>query len=250
MDDVKLMQLVAPRECFRVQRSGARTALCQTMIQEHMVSVWLNGALAFEQGCTNEHLDELVLGHLLTEGYVQELRQIRAFSCEQPQAEQTIFQVYLERGQSPARALAPAAWDAEWIFRQADIFAQDSALHARTGAAHSCMLTCQEELLCRREDLGRHNALDKVIGWAMKNHVALSRCMLYSSGRIPVDMMHKVIACGVGVIASNAAATAQAIELAQRYGITLLCNVRTDKFDVFHDAYRKRLDQNRKEGLQ
>lgn len=250
MDELKLMQLIEPHECFRVQRSGRRTAVCQATIQEHTVAVWLDGALAFEQGCTNDHLDELVLGHLLTEGHVQDVRQICSLSQEQVNAHRTVFRVCLSRRQSTRRPVVPAAWSAEWVFHQADIFAQDTALHARTSAAHSCMLAREGEILCRREDLGRHNALDKVIGWAMKNHVPLESCMLYSSGRIPVDMMQKVIASGVGVIASNASATAQAIELAQAHGITLLCNVRTDKFDVFYDAYQKRPEQKRGEELQ
>lgn len=67
----------------------------------------------------------------------------------------------------------------------------------------------------RAEDIGRHNALDKVLGWALEQGIPLGECIVYTSGRIPVDMVLKVIRAGVPVFASKAMPTAESVALAK-----------------------------------
>ena len=88
-------------------------------------------------------------------------------------------------------------------------------------------------MLLFREDLGRHNALDKVIGAALMQGIDLKQCALFSSGRLPTDMVAKAIRAGVPVLASKAAPTAQGIELAKKYRLTLITGVREDKLTVY-----------------
>ena len=85
------------------------------------------------------------------------------------------------------------------------------------------------------EDIGRHNALDKAIGRALLDGLDLSRCVLFSSGRIPADMMEKAIRARVPVLVSNAVPTAQAVDLARRYRVVLICSARRDSMNVFSD---------------
>ena len=70
--------------------------------------------------------------------------------------------------------------------------------------------------------------MDKVIGYALRKSIALSDCIVYSSGRIPVDMTVKAIRAGVPVLVSKAAPTQEAISLANAYGLTLICSARRD----------------------
>ena len=126
-------------------------------------------------------------------------------------------------------------WKEEWIFAMADRMADGMPLHSETWGTHSCFLSKEGEILFACEDIGRHNALDKVIGYALRNGIELEQCVIYSSGRIPVDMVKKVIKVGVPVLASKAVPTKEAIDLAEEYGLTLICSARSDRMRVYTD---------------
>ena len=94
----------------------------------------------------------------------------------------------------------------------ADAFADGSPLHGITFATHSCILAQKDHILFSCEDIGRHNALDKVIGYALRHNIDLHQCMVYSSGGIPTDMTLKVIHAGIPILSSKASPTSEAIE--------------------------------------
>ena len=124
-------------------------------------------------------------------------------------------------------------WKPEWIFHMADAFADGSPLHGITFATHSCILAQKDHILFSCEDIGRHNALDKVIGYALRHNIDLHQCMVYSSGRIPTDMTLKVIHAGIPILSSKASPTSEAIDLAKKYHLTLICAARRDRMKVF-----------------
>ena len=89
------------------------------------------------------------------------------------------------------------------------------------------------------EDIGRHNALDKCIGYALLEQLELSECILFTTGRVPTDMVQKVIAAGIPVLASKAVPTDQAIELAKKYRLNLICRAWPDRIEIYHDARKQ-----------
>ena len=131
------------------------------------------------------------------------------------------------------QSLTPIFWKPEWIFHMADAFADGSPLHGITFATHSCILAQKDHILFSCEDIGRHNALDKVIGYALRHNIDLHQCMVYSSGRIPTDMTLKVIHAGIPILSSKASPTSEAIDLAKKYHLTLICAARRDRMKVF-----------------
>ena len=80
---------------------------------------------------------------------------------------------------------------------------------------------CVRATLYRCEDLGRHNALDKAVGCALTEGVPLAECVLFTSGRVPVDMVRKAIRAGVPALVSKSMPTVQSLELAEEYGLKL-----------------------------
>jgi FdhD protein len=110
----------------------------------------------------------------------------------------------------------------------------------RTGGLHGAgLFTAQGELLCAREDIGRHNAVDKVVGWALREgRLPLSTSILVVSGRLGYEIAQKGVMAGIPVIGSVGAASSLAVELGERYGVTLATFVRPDGMNVFGPAER------------
>jgi FdhD protein len=105
----------------------------------------------------------------------------------------------------------------------------------KTGGLHGAgLFTAQGELLCAREDIGRHNAVDKVVGWALRTgRLPLADAILVVSGRLGYEIAQKGIMAGLPIIASVGAASSLAVELGVRYGVTLATFVRPDRLNVF-----------------
>jgi formate dehydrogenase accessory protein FdhD len=104
----------------------------------------------------------------------------------------------------------------------------------RTGGVHvAALYTADGELVDCAEDVGRHNAVDKVIGSCALRKRDLSKCFLASSGRLTGDIVLKAARMKIPVVSSLAAATDSGIEVAKRAGVTLIGFVRGQRMNVF-----------------
>lgn len=110
----------------------------------------------------------------------------------------------------------------------------------RTGGLHACALfDLDGKLLALREDVGRHNALDKIVGWGLlENLLPLRRHILLLSGRASFEMMQKALAAGVPIVAAISAPSSLAVEFASESGQTLIGFLRGEKMNVYTGGTR------------
>ena len=228
------------------------------------MEIYINDVLTMKLTCTPQYLAELTAGRLLTERMISSAEDIREiYICEYgKRAKVFLSREAKSRGkdgfvtQIPScctdnrvltdeflldgeiKPLAPAKWTPDQIYNYAGYYDEDSRFHKSVKSTHCAYLFKDNKCLFKAKDIGRHNALDKVIGYALINGVNLGECALLSSGRIPLDMIRKVIAAGVPVFMTTKTATKEAAIMADHYNVALFGKVEKDRFMVYRKGVK------------
>ena len=195
--------------------------------------------------CTPSFLPEMVLGHLLTEGLIRSgedvisldvfrdrgearmiLREDAACFSREQTAEET--DCGAPAGLQPELLLRP-----EWIRGMEERIREETELRALTHAVHSAVLSHRGEIVFAAEDIGRHNAIDKAAGFALRNGIPLGECLLYTTGRMPSDMVMKAVRAGIPVLAGGKGPTAEGLRAAKKYGLALAGNIRNGRISFY-----------------
>jgi FdhD protein len=125
--------------------------------------------------------------------------------------------------------------DPEILCGLPEILRSDQAVFSRTGGLHAAALfDASGKMIVLREDIGRHNAVDKIVGWALlEGHLPLSRHVLLVSGRGGFEIAQKALAGGIPILASVSAPSSLAVRLARELGLTLIGFLRGRRFVVY-----------------
>lgn len=121
----------------------------------------------------------------------------------------------------------------EKIFKLFKNFQENSILYRTTGCIHAAALADENDLLFIAEDVGRHNAVDKVIGWALLNKVSFKSKIMLVSGRVSSEMVLKTAKWKIPLIVSRTAPTSLAVDIAEKSGLTLIGFLRGQRFNVY-----------------
>ena len=259
------------RHVTRVTAAGARTGRQDTLAVEEPLELRIGGEPYYTTMRTPGHDLELALGFLVGEGVVGTGADVvRAAHCPDADggAEHNVVEVVLAAGVAAAAGRARRTTSACGVCgtRSLDqvgglstgplpagpmlapelLAGLPAAMRARqrgfdaTGGLHAAALfDAAGRLLCLREDVGRHNALDKVVGWALAaGRLPLHGCVLQVSGRASFELVQKAWLAGCPVLAAVSAPSSLAVDLAGRAGMTLVGFSRGERFTVYAGEQR------------
>ncbi len=215
---------------------------------------------------------ELAAGFLLTEGIIESREQLGEIRAVAPDAaaKSNVVEVELKNAQFTAENLqrnffaasscgicGKASIEAirrrglrapnrdfrvspEVLCRLPETLRADQPVFDRTGGLHAAALfDAQGSLIALREDIGRHNAVDKLAGWALlEDRLPLSNFIALVSGRGGFEIIQKALAAGVPVVASVSAPSSLAVKLARELGLTLVGFLRGQRFVVYSGGFR------------
>lgn len=259
------------RVCWQ---GDARREDTDEVVREEPLEIRIGGVPVAVVMRTPGHDEELVLGFLATEGVVEgsdAVASLRHCSVvEDPETEGNVMQVVLRPGlevdwarlrrnlyASSSCGLCGKA-SIDQLMLRCDPVVDDTRVEveglyelpvrleaaqtvfARTGGLHAAgLFDADGEPLVIREDVGRHNAVDKVVGWALhRGRLPLRGHVLMVSGRVSYEIAQKTVAAGIPVLAAVSAPSSLAVDLAARAGVTLVAFLRGQRLSVYAGAER------------
>ena len=263
------------RQVAGLDHLGAEVAL--NVVEERPLTIWLNGQEIVTAMTIGDYPEYLAQGFLSNQGMLakEEIVEAVDFDAEletvvvrtnQPTnyeaklkkktrtsgcAVGTVFGDIMEGIEG--LCLPPAMLRTSWLYSLSRQINQMPSLYLSAGAIHGTVLCARDVPLVYMEDVGRHNAVDKVAGWMRATQTAGADKILYTTGRLTSEMVIKCALMGIPVLASRSGFTAWGVELAREVGLTLIGRMRGQRFQclsgqerLVFDAEPSAQDEDRK----
>ena len=251
-------RLAAPVE--GIDQTGAAVRL--RVVTERPISIWLNGREVVTLMTIGDHPELLAIGYLLnqnilakddeidsilfdeeTEAVVLRCAAVAPFEAKMEKrirtsgcAQGTVFGDSFSAFE--AVRLPEAVLHTAWLSKLAKTINTTPSLYLEAGAIHGCVLCEQDRPIAYMEDVGRHNAVDKIAGWMRREGVEADTKILYTTGRLTSEMVMKTAMMGVPALVSRSGFTAWGVELARKVGLTLIGRARGERFVALSGAER------------
>ena len=237
------------------------------VITERPLTLYLNSQEVVTMMTIGDHPDLLALGYLINQNmlkaddpidaidYDDELgvvvvrtpvqtrfeeklkKKVRTSGC----AQGTIFGDVIEAFEDITLS-GTARLKASWLTELTGIINTTPSLYLEAGAIHGCVLCDESRPLVYMEDVGRHNAVDKIAGWIARNRMDVSDKIFYTTGRLTSEMVIKTVMMGIPILVSRSGFTGWGVELARQSGLTLIGRARGKRFTVLSGEHRVEFD--------
>lgn len=243
---------------FRVE-NGVLNETSDTVVREIPVTLYLNDKEFVTMVCSPDHLEELAAGFLCSEGILEQPGDLKSITVNQSdglvwvetnrpvESDRLFLKRYITtccgrgrasfyfindaRGTAPVESLLTATTGQ--ISHLAAALEDRAQLFRATGGAHGAGLCTPGEMLIFFEDIGRHNAVDKIFGHCYLKGIPLADKLLVFSGRVSSEILVKVARMGIPLLVSRSAPTDLALEMASELGITVVGFARGDRMNIY-----------------
>lgn len=243
-------------------RDGEMELIEDTVISEYPLTIFINEKELVTLLCSPEGLEYLAVGFLVSEGIIKNMEQIEKVSIDKDRGHAyvdlknksifteelfgkrtittgcgkgTVFYNVLD-SLGTKKINHPIKIESQKILELSRKLNDESQLFRETGGVHSCALCDEERIILFHEDVGRHNALDKIIGEALLLGLNLNDKILISSGRISSEMIIKTIKNNIPMIVSRSAPTDLSVEIAKQFHVTLIGFARGNRMNIYNGA--------------
>lgn len=204
------------------------------LLREDPYELFVNGQYTFRFNCSPRELEDLAVGHCFVAGQLRVIEELMSVQVDHPRRaiSVSIGPSFAEEPRTPATAprlkLTPAQ-----IASLHGRFMAACPLFTSTGMAHHVAVANLQELLLVREDVSRLNALEKVLGAALRARLDLQPLILMFSGRLSEEMVTRAIKSEATVLLAVGAPSTAAVDLAHKAGVTLVGFMRGERFNVY-----------------
>ncbi len=229
-------------ESLKISRiSGRKREETEDIVtKEASLTIFLNGKRVKRLSCSPDKLKELSLGFLYSQGKLEDLKDLKSLKWDERKG--TIKVKTLTPAPKKPRLLRVRSnlrIKKESIFSLALEAEKRSRLFQTTGGVHSaCLTDRKKKIILFAEDIGRQNALDKIIGESLLKNVSLQNKIMLSSGRITSETIAKMVRAKIPIIVSPGAPTDLAVNLARRLGITVVGFARRERMNIYSHPER------------
>jgi len=239
-------------------KNGNREVIAQSVATEVPCTIVVNGCEIATLMCTPTYLREFAVGYLFTSGMINEAGEVKKFYCDSTKwridvettspidtalLDKRIYtsgcgkgvmysSVIMLSSRYPIDSMFSVT--AECVSHCARWLLTCSSLYRETHGVHTAAISANGEIpSCPIDDIGRHNAADKVIGHALMNGYDFSSSLLVCTGRISSEILHKVKRCGIPLVLSRGVPTHQTVLMARDMGITVVGFARGGSLTIY-----------------
>jgi len=261
-EEGKMINNVERFPIWRVTEKGKRSTV-DVVVKEFSLIITLNNQEVVTLLCSPRNLDYLAVGFLFSEGLIKSKEDIKKIivdlqkgrvevetekdsrSVSQPSFKRLVTSaggrgVHSYNTQAQAKVESDIEISAGEVFALIDEFVQRSEVFKATGGIHSAALCDTKSILVFSEDIGRHNAIDKVFGECMLKDILTAGRLIITSGRVSSEILLKVARRNIPLLISKSAPTNLGVRLAHDLGITLIGFARGRKMNLYTNEWRLR----------
>jgi FdhD protein len=249
-----------------IDQTGMRVETAVTV--ERALTIFLNSQEIVTAMTINDYPEYLAIGYLLNQNmllsddmitgvdYDEELavvvvrtkrktdyekklkKKVQTSGC----AQGTVFGDLMEALENVS--LPKATLRTSWLYKLTNEINTTPSLYLEAGAIHGCVLAQEDKPLVYMEDVGRHNAVDKIAGWMFQEKIPATDKIFYTTGRLTSEMVIKTVRMGIPILISRSGFTAWGVELARKANLTLIGRARGKRFVALAGEDRIVFDQD------